>query len=1076
MDPDTFEDSWRQHASGVRKLVRELLGDATAADDVVQQTWLTALRRPPVPMWRLGAWLAGVARNHARDQLRGEQRRRARERRVARAESDASSESASEGLDQLEQIELVVEAVRQLSVRNREIVLLRYYEDLPPAVIAERLALPVATVKTRLRRSLEELRRRLEGRVFPAWTWLGGATVTLKAKASVIALVAALLLFTGVLWFASRGLETREVNSVAERSDGALAEATPPTPLTSTTRTTTPDVALESDGAAVETSPQQPASVRVVLRATGAPVPGAVVTYVPPDRWPNDPIAMERRMFTHVDPETEFAPFAERLVADERGEVRLPEEQPIRWIHARSGALFGRAMMDTTSALPLLLELGPEQVANLRVLDEDGHPRAGVAVGLRMLHGDNLGDCFVTGTTRARDGVFELRHLETFAFYWQRRTARIAASLAIPLREPVLREFDPAAQDAHTIELELPPTGRVRIRAVDELGQNFAAPALIGITAQALNPEDPGFVRGPQWVEIAEGVADFPCVGLGLDLVAYLRVLGQTHELASLRFDGPTRAGETIDVDLRVGARTFAVTGTFIDENGAPLRDLYVRAHPSEAVGRPKFFHPKHLRIGADGRFRIDFDEAALRTIDLPWQLVSTTRPNGTDPGRLWSGTLDLRGRDPRPGDHEIGEVLLRSSPPLASGVIVGANDAPMPASLRVEHRDPSRSNAPWSSPYFTPEVVMHRSGAFALYGACPPGELRLIAHREGFLSSAPVPFARGEENLRLVMQTAAAIEGRVLLDPSVSPQTLQVRVTGSAVAPGPLHPGIAALDAKGRFRIGDLRAGRVAFRICAAPSDANVPPASADVFRIDELELEAGEVCADERVREIDLRGLVHCLRLHVADPEGAPLSGVDVALRASGRSDQAWRRVKTATDGSASFATRDLPLELHLGKKGYCMLELTTVDGDRRVVLDRGVPCIVVLDEAWQAARELGQLELAVHGPEQRHFPASMSREEMAHIFATQRRTLGLPDPLPIGSDLRYEVVIPGPGEYKLELLLSVPTSSGGDRFPTSLAIQRISLAAGPTPSEPWHFRFSAERLNLVRQVVERVKERGK
>ncbi|MBK9386808.1 MAG: sigma-70 family RNA polymerase sigma factor [Planctomycetes bacterium] len=66
MGPDTFEHSWRQQASGVRKLVREFLGDAASADEVVQQTWLTALRRPPAPTWKLGAWLARVARNHAR--------------------------------------------------------------------------------------------------------------------------------------------------------------------------------------------------------------------------------------------------------------------------------------------------------------------------------------------------------------------------------------------------------------------------------------------------------------------------------------------------------------------------------------------------------------------------------------------------------------------------------------------------------------------------------------------------------------------------------------------------------------------------------------------------------------------------------------------------------------------------------------------------------------------------------------------------------------------------------------------------------------------------------------------------
>ena len=36
-----------QHSSWLRRLAREILNDASLADDVVQRTWLAALRRPP---------------------------------------------------------------------------------------------------------------------------------------------------------------------------------------------------------------------------------------------------------------------------------------------------------------------------------------------------------------------------------------------------------------------------------------------------------------------------------------------------------------------------------------------------------------------------------------------------------------------------------------------------------------------------------------------------------------------------------------------------------------------------------------------------------------------------------------------------------------------------------------------------------------------------------------------------------------------------------------------------------------------------------------------------------------------
>ncbi len=162
-----------RHANGLRQLARGLVADEHAAEDVLQETWLAALRTPPAPRpgaeaGGVGAWLGGVARRLARKRRRGERRRDERERRVAREEPIAS---VDEELARREILRHVVEAVLSLEEPYQTVVVLRYYEDLPPRDIAERLGCPVATVKSQLHRARAKLRDRLDGAVGERGQW-----------------------------------------------------------------------------------------------------------------------------------------------------------------------------------------------------------------------------------------------------------------------------------------------------------------------------------------------------------------------------------------------------------------------------------------------------------------------------------------------------------------------------------------------------------------------------------------------------------------------------------------------------------------------------------------------------------------------------------------------------------------------------------------------------------------------------------------------------------------------------------------------------------------------------------------
>src|SRR5262245_41339887 len=106
-------------------MVRALLRDDASADDVVQETWLTAMRNPPRPGFETMAWLRGIARNVIRTTRRADSRRRSREVEAAHGETVPS---ASESAAKLERLRELLEVVSALREPIRHTLVLRYFD------------------------------------------------------------------------------------------------------------------------------------------------------------------------------------------------------------------------------------------------------------------------------------------------------------------------------------------------------------------------------------------------------------------------------------------------------------------------------------------------------------------------------------------------------------------------------------------------------------------------------------------------------------------------------------------------------------------------------------------------------------------------------------------------------------------------------------------------------------------------------------------------------------------------------------------------------------------------------------
>lgn len=148
-----------EHLDWVRRLARSLVRDTSLADDIAQETYLAALQRPAAAGGISKGWLARVANNALRQENRRNAIRRDHEERAS-ANDDAAA--TDEVVERAQTQRLVVDAVFALDDPYQRVILLRYFEGLSPRRIASRQEIPVATVKTRLRRGLAQLRERLD--------------------------------------------------------------------------------------------------------------------------------------------------------------------------------------------------------------------------------------------------------------------------------------------------------------------------------------------------------------------------------------------------------------------------------------------------------------------------------------------------------------------------------------------------------------------------------------------------------------------------------------------------------------------------------------------------------------------------------------------------------------------------------------------------------------------------------------------------------------------------------------------------------------------------------------------------
>lgn len=168
-DPDVLDTLIEQYQHRLMRYLISITGNRATAEDVFQETWLHVLERGHQyrEQWKFEVWLFSIARHLVIDLSR---RKKSDSLDLlmnpdegAGFEPTALTSSPFEDVLASESAAQMAQVLLRIPAAYREVLTLRFHEDLALEEMANIIRAPLSTVKSRLYRGLDALRQEIEG-------------------------------------------------------------------------------------------------------------------------------------------------------------------------------------------------------------------------------------------------------------------------------------------------------------------------------------------------------------------------------------------------------------------------------------------------------------------------------------------------------------------------------------------------------------------------------------------------------------------------------------------------------------------------------------------------------------------------------------------------------------------------------------------------------------------------------------------------------------------------------------------------------------------------------------------------
>ena len=149
-----------RYSAVVYAVALRVLGDAAAAEDVLQEIFMQLWRNPSAfdaSRGSLAPWLAVIARNRALDALRKRKPQTEIDETTVSVEPDLAADA-----DRMRVAEKVRSTLKQMPAAQRGALEMAYFEGYSHSEISQKTGEPLGTVKTRIRSGLIMLRKAVE--------------------------------------------------------------------------------------------------------------------------------------------------------------------------------------------------------------------------------------------------------------------------------------------------------------------------------------------------------------------------------------------------------------------------------------------------------------------------------------------------------------------------------------------------------------------------------------------------------------------------------------------------------------------------------------------------------------------------------------------------------------------------------------------------------------------------------------------------------------------------------------------------------------------------------------------------